>query len=150
MMMIVICNLALSISAEAGRNTPLTEANTERLLNAIWFVESGCRNGPIKGDGGNALGPMQIWHAFWSDAVEFSGQGGKYTDVADIAYAKTTVKNYWKRYCLERRVGETPTIWHAAVMVNGGPNAHKASGKKKANLVIYWDKVWARYQQLGD
>ena len=101
----------------------------ERLLDAIWYVESGCRNGPIKGDGGNALGPMQIWHAFWSDAVEFSGQGGKYEDVADIKYAKETVRNYWKRYCTARRVGE-PTIWHAAVMVNGGPNAHKATGRK--------------------
>ena len=141
--------LTLILSAGAGKDEVLTDANIDRLLNAIWFVESGCRNGPIKGDGGNALGPMQIWRAFWQDAVEFSGQGGKYEDVADIKYAKTTVKNYWKRYCIARRVGREPTIWHAAVMVNGGPNAHKASGKKKANLVKYWDKVWARYQALG-
>ena len=141
--------LTLILSAGAGKDEVLTDANIDRLLNAIWFVESGCRNGPIKGDGGNALGPMQIWRAFWQDAVEFSGQGGKYEDVADIKYAKTTVKNYWKRYCIARRVGREPTIWHAAVMVNGGPNAHKASGKKKANLVKYWDKVYARYQALG-
>ena len=141
--------LTLILSAGAGKNEVLTDANIDRLLDAIWYVESGCRNGPIKGDGGNALGPMQIWRAFWQDAVEFSGQGGKYEDVADIKYAKKTVKNYWKRYCIARRVGREPTIWHAAVMVNGGPNAHKASGKKKANLVKYWDKVWARYQQLG-
>ena len=141
--------LTLILSAEAGKSEVLTDANIDRLLNAIWYVESGCRNGPIKGDGGNALGPMQIWRAFWQDAVEFSGQGGKYEDVADIKYAKKTVKNYWKRYCIARRVGREPTIWHAAVMVNGGPNAHKASGKKKANLVKYWDKVWARYQALG-
>lgn len=141
--------LTLILSAGAGKNEVLTDANIDRLLDAIWYVESGCRNGPIKGDGGNALGPMQIWRAFWQDAVEFSGQGGKYEDVADIKYAKKTVKNYWKRYCIARRVGREPTIWHAAVMVNGGPNAHKASGKKKANLVKYWDKVWARYQALG-
>ncbi len=141
--------LTLILSAGAGKNEVLTDANIDRLLDAIWYVESGCRNGPIKGDGGNALGPMQIWRAFWQDAVEFSGQGGKYEDVADIKYAKKTVKNYWKRYCTARRVGREPTIWHAAVMVNGGPNAHKASGKKKANLVKYWDKVWARYQALG-
>lgn len=141
--------LTLILSAGAGKNEVLTDANIDRLLDAIWYVESGCRNGPIKGDGGNALGPMQIWRGFWQDAVEFSGQGGKYEDVADIKYAKKTVKNYWKRYCIARRVGREPTIWHAAVMVNGGPNAHKASGKKKANLVKYWDKVWARYQALG-
>ena len=141
--------LTLILSAGAGKNEVLTDANIDRLLDAIWYVESGCRNGPIKGDGGNARGPMQIWRAFWQDAVEFSGQGGKYEDVADIKYAKKTVKNYWKRYCIARRVGREPTIWHAAVMVNGGPNAHKASGKKKANLVKYWDKVWARYQALG-
>ena len=141
--------LTLILSAGAGKDEVLTDANIDRLLDAIWYVESGCRNGPIKGDGGNALGPMQIWRAFWQDAVEFSGQGGKYEDVADIKYAKKTVKNYWKRFCTARRVGREPTIWHAAVMVNGGPNAHKASGKKKANLVKYWDKVWARYQALG-
>ena len=141
--------LTLILSAGAGKNEVLTDANIDRLLDAIWYVESGCRNGPIKGDGGNALGPLQIWRAFWQDAVEFSGQGGKYEDVADIKYAKKTVRNYWKRYCTARRVGREPTIWHAAVMVNGGPNAHKASGKKKANLVKYWDKVWARYQALG-
>ena len=141
--------LTLILSAGAGKNEVLTDANIDRLLDSIWYVESGCRNGPIKGDGGNALGPMQIWRGFWQDAVEFSGQGGKYEDVADIKYAKKTVKNYWKRYCTARRVGREPTIWHAAVMVNGGPNAHKASGKKKANLVKYWDKVWARYQALG-
>ena len=141
--------LSLILSAGAGKDEVLNDGNIERLLDAIWYVESGCRNGPIKGDGGNALGPMQIWRAFWQDAVEFSGQGGKYEDVSDIKYAKKTVKNYWKRYCIARRVGREPTIWHAAVMVNGGPNAHKASGKKKANLVKYWDKVWARYQQLG-
>ena len=141
--------LSLILSVGAGKDEVLTDGNIERLLDAIWYVESGCRNGPIKGDGGNALGPMQIWRAFWQDAVEFSGQGGKYEDVADIKYAKKTVKNYWKRFCTARRVGREPTIWHAAVMVNGGPNAHKASGKKKANLVKYWDKVWARYQALG-
>lgn len=141
--------LSLILSAGAGKDEVLNDGNIERLLDAIWYVESGCRNGPIKGDGGNALGPMQIWRAFHQDAVEFSGQGGKYEDVADIKYAKKTVKNYWKRYCIARRVGREPTIWHAAVMVNGGPNAHKASGKKKANLVKYWDKVWARYQALG-
>ena len=141
--------LTLILSAGAGKNEVLTDANIDRLLDAIWYVESGCRNGPIKGDGGNALGPMQIWRAFWQDAVEFSGQGGKYEDVADIKYAKKTVKNYWKRYCIARRVGREPTFWHAAGMVNGGPNAHKASGKKQANLVVYWDKVWARYQELG-
>ena len=141
--------LSLILSAGAGKDEVLNDGNIERLLDAIWYVESGCRNGPIKGDGGNALGPMQIWRAFWQDAVEFSGQGGKYEDVADIKYAKKTVKNYWKRYCIARRVGREPTIWHAAVMVNGGSNAHKASGKKKANLVKYWDKVWARYQALG-
>ena len=143
--------VALIISAGAGVNgkdIPLA-GNEARLLDAIWFVESGCRNGPIKGDGGNALGPMQIWRAFWQDAVEFSGQGGKYEDVADIVYAKKTVSNYWKRYCIARRVGGEPTIWHAAVMVNGGPNAHKASGTKEANLVKYWNKVWKRFQELG-
>lgn len=144
-----ICNLILCFSAEAGKDIAVTDANIDRLLNAIWFVESGCRNGAIKGDNGNALGPMQVWRAYWQDATEFSGLGGSYQDVSDIKYAKKVVKAYMARYCTKRRVGREPTLYDFAVMHNGGPNAHKAKGQKLINVNRYWTKVWKRYQALG-
>ena len=142
--------LTLILSAGAGKNEVLTDANIDRLLNAIWFVESGCRNGPIKGDNGNALGPMQIWRGYHKDATEFSGLGGAYQDVSDIKYAKKVVKAYMARYCTQRRLGREPTLRDFAVMHNGGPNAHKAKGQKLVNVTRYWNKVWKRYQALGD
>ncbi len=141
--------LTLILSAGAGENTVVTDANIDRLLNAIWFVESGCRNGPIKGDNGNALGPMQIWRGYHKDATEFSGLGGAYEDVSDIKYAKKVVKAYMARYCTQRRLGREPTLRDFAVMHNGGPNAHKAKGQKLVNVNRYWAKVWKRYQALG-
>ena len=141
--------LTLILSAGAGENTVVTDANIDRLLNAIWFVESGCRNGPIKGDNGNALGPMQIWRGYHKDATEFSGLGGAYQDVSDIKYAKKVVKAYMARYCTQRRLGREPTLRDFAVMHNGGPNAHKAKGQKLVNVNRYWAKVWKRYQALG-
>ena len=141
--------LTLILSAGAGKNEVLTDANIDRLLNAIWFVESGCRNGAIKGDNGNALGPMQIWRGYHKDATEFSGLGGAYQDVSDIKYAKKVVKAYMARYCTQRRLGREPTLRDFAVMHNGGPNAHKAKGQKLVNVNRYWAKVWKRYQALG-
>lgn len=141
--------LTLILSAGAGENAVVTDANIDRLLNAIWFVESGCRNGPIKGDNGNALGPMQIWRGYHKDATEFSGLGGAYEDVSDIKYAKKVVKAYMARYCTQRRLGREPTLRDFAVMHNGGPNAHKAKGQKLVNVNRYWAKVWKRYQALG-
>jgi hypothetical protein len=141
--------LTLILSAGAGKDEVLTDANIDRLLNAIWFVESGCRNGPIKGDNGNALGPMQIWRGYHKDATEFSGLGGAYEDVSDIKYAKKVVKAYMARYCTQRRLGREPTLRDFAVMHNGGPNAHKAKGQKLVNVNRYWAKVWKRYQALG-
>ena len=141
--------LTLILSAGAGENTVVTDANIDRLLNAIWFVESGCRNGAIKGDNGNALGPMQIWRGYHKDATEFSGLGGAYEDVSDIKYAKKVVKAYMARYCTQRRLGREPTLRDFAVMHNGGPNAHKAKGQKLVNVNRYWAKVWKRYQALG-
>ena len=141
--------LTLILSAGAGKNEVLTDANIDRLLNAIWFVESGCRNGAIKGDNGNALGPMQIWRGYHKDATEFSGLGGAYQDVSDIKYAKKVVKAYMARYCTQRRLGREPTLRDFAVMHNGGPNAHKAKGQKLINVNRYWAKVWKRYQTLG-
>lgn len=144
-----LLTIVLSFSAGAGSDAKLTKENTERLLNAIWFVESGCRNGAIKGDNGNALGPMQVWRAYWQDATEFSGLGGAYQDVSDIKYAKKVVKAYMARYCTKRRLGREPTLRDFAVMHNGGPNAHKAKGQKLVNVNRYWAKVWKRYQALG-
>ena len=107
------------------------------LVDAIHMVESGGRTGPIRGDGGRALGPLQIHRACWID----SGIPGRYEDCADLAYSKRVFAAYVARYATERRLGRPVTDEDRARLWNGGPNAHKATGRKKANLDRYWAKV---------
>lgn len=102
------------------------------LVDAIHMVETGGRLGPIKGDGGAALGPLQIHRACWQDA----NLPGKYEDVADLAYAKRVFAAYMARYATERRLGRPVTDEDRARIWNGGPN-----GYKKQATVKYWEKV---------
>ena len=111
----------------------------ERLLNAIRMVESNGNDNAV-GDNGNAIGPYQIWRAYWKDAVEFDPSiGGKYEDCFNRDYAERIVNAYMDRYAVERRLGRTPTMEDIARIHNGGPNGHR-----KAATVAYWEKVLDR------
>jgi len=107
-------------------------ADAAILVDAIHIVESGGRTGPIVGDGGAALGPLQIHRACWQD----SNLPGKYEDVADLAYAKRVFAAYMARYATERRLGRPVTDQDRARIWNGGPN-----GYKKTATLKYWAKV---------
>lgn len=102
------------------------------LVDAIHMVETSGRTGPIKGDNGAALGPLQIHKACWIDA----NLPGKYSDCADLTYAKRVFRAYMARYATERRLGRPVTDEDRARIWNGGPNGYK----KKATLP-YWNKV---------
>ena len=101
------------------------------LVDAIHQVETSGRLGPIVGDGGRALGPLQIHKACWLDA----NLPGKYEDVADLAYAKRVFAAYMARYATERRLGRPVTDEDRARIWNGGPN-----GYKKKATINYWTK----------
>ncbi len=107
-------------------------ADGRDLVDAIHHVESSGRLGPLVGDGGDSLGPLQIQRACWQDA----NVPGKYEDVADLAYAKRVFAAYMARYATERRLGRHVTDEDRARIWNGGPNGYK----KKATLK-YWLKV---------
>ena len=112
-----------------------TDANVhthERLVAAVHMVETSGRLGPIRGDGGAALGPLQIHRACWQDA----NLPGRYEDCADLAYAKRVFAAYMARYATERRLGRPVTDEDRARIWNGGP-----SGWKKKATVAYWNKV---------
>lgn len=109
-----------------------THTDSRTLVRAIHLVETGGRTGPIMGDNGAAMGPLQIHRACWIDA----NLGGKYEDVADLSYAKRVFAAYMARYATERRLGRPVTDEDRARIWNGGPNGYK----KKATLP-YWNKV---------
>tara|TARA_R110000744_G_scaffold129301_1_gene236678 strand:- start:978 stop:1493 length:516 start_codon:yes stop_codon:yes gene_type:complete len=108
----------------------------EALLDALIQVESN-GNDEAVGDNGNAIGCLQIWKIYWTDATEFSGIGGSYKDCYKREYAKKIVNAYMKRYAKE--AWTNPTKFNAekcARIHNGGPRGYK----KKATLK-YWEKV---------
>ena len=117
---------------------PVTGTDAKELVDAIHIVETGGRSGPIKGDGGAALGPLQIHKACWIDA---NMPDGSYADCADLEYAKRVFARYMDRYATERRLGRPVTDEDRARIWNGGPRAVWAKGQKKKNLDRYWAKV---------
>ena len=128
------------IMAMISATTTGSDANVhthKRLVDAIHMVETSGRVGPILGDGGAALGPLQIHRACWIDA----NIGGTYAECSGLAYSKRVFAAYLARYCTSRRLGRPVTDEDRARCWNGGPNAHKATGRKKKNLDRYWNKV---------
>jgi hypothetical protein len=100
------------------------------FFRALHIVETSGRTGPILGDGGKALGPLQIHRGYHTDARI----GGDYSRCADLDYSKRVVSAYLQRYA--------PAAWAAgdvttlARIHNGGP-----SGASKQATVNYGAKV---------
>ena len=114
--------LALTATAHA--------APSESFWRALHLVETSSRTGPIIGDGGKALGPLQIHRAYHAD----SRVAGAYERVADLAYSKRVATAYLKRYA--------PTAWAAgdvetlARVHNGGPRGHLKPATKSYGVRV--------------
>jgi hypothetical protein len=130
---LIIAVVALSTpNAQAQTYTPQQEA----LLDALIQVESSGRDDAV-GDGGKAIGCLQIWQPYWYDATEFSGIGGSYKDCYNRAYAKRIVDAYMKRYAREAWTSTTKfNAEKCARIHNGGPKGHLKKATEK-----YWKKV---------
>lgn len=122
----------LALPSFAQTYTPEQEA----LLDALIQVESSGNDDAV-GDGGKAIGCLQIWKVYWIDATERSGIGGSYKDCFDRDYAKSIVDAYMTRYAKE--AWTDPTKFDAekcARIHNGGPKGYKKKATEK-----YWRKV---------
>ena len=109
---------------------PAYSAPPESFWKALHHVETSGRLGPIKGDNGAALGPLQIHRAYWQD----SGVPGTYSQCADLAYSRRVVTAYLKRYA--RNAWERGDAFSLARVHNGGP-----SGANKRATLRYGQKV---------
>ena len=105
-------------------------ATFEDFTAALNQVEASGRRGAILGDGGKALGPLQINRAYFKD----SGTRGDYQRCAEYPFACDVVRNYLRRYAkreLEKR------DWKACARIhNGGPR-----GCMRKSTIGYWKKV---------
>lgn len=107
-----------------------SKSDYNKFFDALHQVESGGKSSPPDGDSGRAIGPLQIWKTYWTDAK----MPGKYEDVRDLAYARKTVESYMKRYAPDAwKAGDWQTL---ARIHNGGPK-----GASKPATTGYWDRV---------
>jgi hypothetical protein len=107
-------------------------APPDSFWRALHIVETSGRTGPIVGDGGAALGPLQIHRAYHKD----SRVPGEYERVADLAYSKRVASAYLRRYAPEAWAkGDIVTL---ARVHNGGPR-----GASKTATLGYGRRVAA-------
>jgi hypothetical protein len=114
--------LALAASAHA--------APPESFWRALHIVETSGRQGPILGDNGRSLGPLQISRAYFTD----SRVAGTYEQVVDLPFARRVVSAYLQRYAPKAwAAGDVETL---ARIHNGGPR-----GDRKQATINYGKKV---------
>ena len=104
--------LLLALCATAHAAPP------DSFWRALHLVETSGRTGPIVGDGGAALGPLQIHRGFHAD----SRVAGDYSRVAELDYSKRVATAYFKRWAPDAFAkGDVETL---ARVFNGGPRGH--------------------------
>jgi hypothetical protein len=118
----IVILLALALTAQA--------APPDSFFRALHLVETGGRTGPILGDGGKALGPLQIHRAYHAD----SRVAGDYSRCADLDYSKRVVTAYLQRYA--PAAWESGDVTTLARIHNGGPR-----GASKPATIRYGAKV---------
>ena len=122
--LIIVASLMLALTSAASA------ADFAAFVRAVHMVETGGRVGPISGDQGRALGPLQIHRAYWADAR----QPGQYADVSALPAATATMHAYLRRYAPAALAAGD---WETCARVhNGGPN-----GSRKSATLPYWAKV---------
>jgi hypothetical protein len=109
--------LLLALCATAHAAPP------DSFFRALHLVETSGRTGPILGDNGKALGPLQIHRAYHAD----SRVAGDYSRVADLNYSKRVATAYLKRYAPAAwKAGDVETL---ARVHNGGPKGQQPATK---------------------
>lgn len=128
--------LTATVCAQRPTVERLDEVRAELrpFLDALIHVESNGDDNAV-GDKGKALGCLQIWEIYWTDAVEYAPKlGGKYDDVRQRIYAERVVCAYLLRYARHAVAEKNYEV--LARIHNGGP----AGASKKATQG-YWVKV---------
>jgi hypothetical protein len=123
--------LLLALAATAHAAPP------EAFWRALHVVETGGRRGAILGDGGKALGPLQIHRSYHAD----SRVAGDYARCADLAYSRRVAEAYLKRYAPKAwAAGDVETL---ARVHNGGLTGHK-----RASTLPYLEKFRKAFQKV--
>ena len=107
------------------------------LLAAVMMTESGGRN--ITGDGGRAVGPLQVHAGAVADVNRAFRTRFTHADMGDRVKAAQVFDCYLWLYATPKRIGRPVTNEDRARIWNGGPQGwrRKATGG-------YWERVKAK------
>ena len=130
--LLAVLAISLAPAASASSAQPL---DVDRLIPALIYVESS-GNPRAVGDGGKALGILQVWQGVVTDVNRRHGTFYRHQDAFDPAKARQICRLYLSMYCTRSRLGREPTMEDAARIWNGGPN-----GYRNPRTVSYWQKV---------
>lgn len=100
---------------------------SQAFFHALNMVEASGRAGRIIGDGGEALGPLQIHRNYWKD----SGVPGRYEDCRSYAYSVRVASAYLRRFA--PRAWASNDLQTLARTHNGGP-----AGASNPATLRYW------------
>jgi len=103
--------------------------NLTNLITALIAVESSGNDLAI-GDGGKAIGALQIHKAVVIDVNRITGSTYRHQDMTNRAQARAVCEAYLKHY------GKGATPEQLARRWNGGP-----TGDRKTSTEAYWSKV---------
>ena len=99
------------------------------LITALIIVESSGNDLAI-GDGGRAIGPLQIHRGVVLDVNRITGSNYRHQDMTNRAQARAVCEAYLRHY------GKGATTEQLARRWNGGPK-----GDQKQATAAYWRKV---------
>jgi len=99
------------------------------LISALIIVESGGNDLAI-GDGGRAIGALQIHRGVVLDVNRITGSHYRHADMTNRAQARAVCEAYLRHY------GKGATTEQLARRWNGGPK-----GDTKSSTEAYWAKV---------
>jgi hypothetical protein len=111
--------------------------NLTNLISALIAVESGGRDSAI-GDGGRALGPLQIHRAVVVDVNRFTGAHYRHSEMTNRAASRAVCEAYLTHY------GRGATTEQLARRWNGGP-----TGDRKTATLPYWRKVEKQLNRIS-
>lgn len=141
----ILASLILAACPQAAQEPAYCFRDT---LDAIRVVETGgCPDEGVGavGDGGNALGPYQVWSVYHQDAAERDRTLTDYRRcLTSKAYSERVVRAYMNRYAaaalrrLEAGTGTLADVETVARIHNGGP---RGATKRRKATDAYWAKV---------
>ena len=135
---IVAAVIGWAVASVMGVRRPVQQATTppyqKAILDTIWELESGRAEYLEPAGPCGELGPYQITHAYWTDALDSQpGLGGSFSKCREAAYSRAVVVAYMERWAPEAWAsGDAETILRVH---NGGPR-----GGSKHWTLDYWER----------